>query len=98
MTESMVTQQDIDKVADKVRRRSAYLEIREGRKAFRGYPPERASGKQARRTMLGVFQAKGFFVFASVLRGLIRNPRLDTEGKAARFRDLLDKYAKAVSA
>jgi hypothetical protein len=76
----------------------AYRALKAGRKAFRGYPPERASGKQARRTMLGVFQAKGFFIFASVLRGLIRNPSLDTEGKASRFRDLLDKYAKAVSA
>jgi hypothetical protein len=79
-------------------KRQRYQAIRSRRKAFRGYPPERASGKQARRTMLEVFQSKGFFVFASVLRGLIRNPRLDTEGKAARFRDLLDKYAKAISA
>jgi hypothetical protein len=78
-------------------RRVAYDAIRTGRKAFRGYPAERAEGKQARRTMLQVFAAKGMYLFASVLQRLIKNPRADSQIKRQRFHALLSKYAKATT-
>jgi hypothetical protein len=71
--------------------------LRGGRKAFRGYGEERAISKRARQHMLKVFMDKGVFLFADALRRLIRNPRIDAEGKRVRFEKLLDKYVKAVA-
>jgi hypothetical protein len=77
--------------------KAKYNAIRAGRKAFRGYPPERAAGKQARKNMMRVFMARGFYMLAERLHKLIQNPKMDWEIKRQKFSAILNKYAGAVT-
>lgn len=83
----------------------AYKALRAGRKPFRGYPPERAAGKLARRNMLNVFALRmGFSTpvekicmeLVPQLRELIKSGN-HWEWKNGRFSKMLDRYAKAAT-
>jgi hypothetical protein len=90
-------------MTEKPDRSIAYRAIRSGRKPFRGYPPERAQGKAARRTMLRVFAAKADFStdLGKVCMKLIPALRtlIASDGgwiwKRMRFAAMLDRYAAA---
>jgi hypothetical protein len=80
----------------KARKAKAFEAIRAGRKPFRGYPPERAAGKQARKNMMRVFMARGFYPLAERLHKL-KLAQVGWIEKRRRLSAILDKYAGAVT-